>query len=1129
MHSIENQLVFSATDLSNFLACSHLTLLDRRTARGGPKPRKYDDPALEVLWQRGLEHEQAYLTTLRKDATLSVVEIAEPAKELPRLEYWTQYASATLAALRSGADVIYQGALFDGRWLGRPDFLRKVTAPSKLGDWSYEVIDTKLAREAKGGALLQILLYADLLDSVQGIPPEYVQLELGGPSARRHMFRVTEYAAYFRSIKQRFLQHVLDAPAELPRAVEPVPHCDICAWQGECASERRDVDHLSLVAGISRNQRRALAARGMVTLEGLATVALPMTPRPEGMSDAGLTRMHGQARMQLQGRRESRPVHELLAPIVEQRGLAALPEPSPGDLFFDLEGDPYALTHGIEYLFGFADRAARYTGWWALGRAAEKHAFEQFIDLVMDRLQAHPGLHIYHFAPYEPTALKRLVGRYGTREDELDRLLRGKVFVDLHRVVRQALRASVESYSIKKLERFYGFERAVDLRAASQALAHFGAWLELGAGEGVDDTGAAVGAGAETTDELRREIACYNRDDCVSTLRLREWLEALRDDVFAEGESVPRPAPESAEPSEPLKAKQIEIDALYARLLDDVPADAPLRNNEQQPRWLMAQLLEFHRREDKSMWWEYFRCLELSAEELIEDGATLGGLEYVGVVGTVKRSELHRYRFPKQEHDLRPGNEAVDPVTQSSAGDIWDIDDAAGTIDLKRGKSSEVPHPRALIPYNDVKEEALRDSILRVGYAVADHGLGEANPYRCAVDLLLRHPPRDHSVLPIQGPPGSGKTFTAARMILEELAAGKRVGVSATSHKVIVNLLDAIVEEATKAGVAIRGIQKAKEEQKCSSDCIVLAKSNDDVRAALDQGEVRLAAGTAWLWSAADMIDSVDVLFIDEAGQFSLANAIAVAPATKSLVLLGDPRQLEQPQQGVHPPGADVSALGHLLGGAQTLPADRGLFLDRTWRLHPAICAFTSEIFYAGRLQSRPELARQSVRGPAPLDGSGLRFVPVTHTGNTNESVEEADVIAALFNRLIHECTWIDKKGEEHGIGLADILIVAPYNAQVTTIADRLPAGARVGTVDKFQGQQAPVSIYSMATSSADDAPRGMEFLYSPNRLNVATSRARCLAIVVASPELFVPDCRTPEQMRLANAFCRFRELAALL
>jgi uncharacterized protein len=293
-------------------------------------------------------------------------------------------------------------------------------------------------------------------------------------------------------------------------------------------------------------------------------------------------------------------------------------------------------------------------------------------------------------------------------------------------------------------------------------------------------------------------------------------------------------------------------------------------------------------------------------------------------------------------------------------------------------------------------------------------------------------------------------------------------------------------------------------------------------------GEANLAGGTAWLWAREEMAGVVDVLVIDEAGQMSLANTLAVCQAARSLVLLGDPRQLDQPIQGVHPPGADVSALGHLLGESATVDPFRGVFLDRTWRMHPDVCAFTTEQFYEGRLGTRPELARQVVLGPGPLAGHGLRFLPVEHTGNTHASAEEAARVAAAIRELLDAgATWVDRDGVRHPLTLEDVLVVAPYNAHVAALRAALPDGARAGTVDKFQGQEAPIVLYSMATSSADDAPRGMEFLYSLHRLNVATSRARCVAAIVASPALLTPDCRTPEQMRLANPFCRFLELAS--
>jgi uncharacterized protein len=259
----------------------------------------------------------------------------------------------------------------------------------------------------------------------------------------------------------------------------------------------------------------------------------------------------------------------------------------------------------------------------------------------------------------------------------------------------------------------------------------------------------------------------------------------------------------------------------------------------------------------------------------------------------------------------------------------------------------------------------------------------------------------------------------------------------------------------------------------------------------------------------------------------SLANALAVSGAAKSVVLLGDPQQLDQPKKGSHPEGVGASALQHILGAHQTIEADRGILFPITWRLHPSICAFTSELFYEGKLHPKHGLENQALVGEGQFYGSGLWVIPVDHDGNCNSSDEEVDVVADLVRRLVTSGShWIDERGTSRQLTLDDVLIVAPYNAQVSRLARRLGPGARVGTVDKFQGQQAPIVIYSATTSRPEDAPRGMEFLYSPNRLNVATSRARCATILVASPRLFEPDCRTPRQMNLANAFCRYLELA---
>ncbi len=388
----------------------------------------------------------------------------------------------------------------------------------------------------------------------------------------------------------------------------------------------------------------------------------------------------------------------------------------------------------------------------------------------------------------------------------------------------------------------------------------------------------------------------------------------------------------------------------------------------------------------------------------------------------------------------------------------------------------------------------------------------------------------DKTVLPIQGPPGSGKTYTGARMIVELVRNGLKVGITAVGHKVISKLLEETCAAAREAQVNLQVMQKVDSSDGCNDEIVARTKDNEAVAKALGDRKAQVAAGTVWLWARPEMADAVDVLFVDEAGQMSLANVLAASPAAKSIVLLGDPQQLDQPQRGVHPPGAEASALSHLLNGRATIGEDQGLFLAESWRLHPDVCVFTSEVFYDNRLVSRPENGTQRLNAQGPFDGTGLRFVPVNHSGNQSESPEEAEKVSQIVEQLLRDgATWTNKDGETDTLLLKHILIVAPYNAQVSALAQKLPSGARVGTVDKFQGQEAPVVIYSMTTSTPEDAPRGMEFLYSSNRLNVATSRAQCLTVLIASPALFEVQCKTPRQIELANAFCRYLEMAQLV
>jgi predicted RecB family nuclease len=1131
--------MFFATDIASFLACAHTATLARAESKDEIVKPFFKDATVDLLQKLGLEHEHRYLRELAQKDGLAVTQIDVNGG-------WDDAVAQTVRALHEGVDAVYQATFLDAPWGGRADFLVRVNKASALGSWSYEVVETKLARSTKATALVQLCFYSDLLSRIQGLEPQWMHVVLGG-TATPERFQVQRYIAYFRKVRNEF---EIAWRLETETYPEPTEHCDVCSWFPLCDTRRRDDDHTSLVAGISRNHRKALAERGVSTVVGLANLVLPPVPKIEHVGDAALLRIREQARLQVQDREDGRIIYELIGGVEDCDGLAALPAPSSGDMFLDLESNPYVLDQGLEYLFGIVTLPANsidkpnYETLWSFTLVEEKKAFETFIANVMERWRRTPEMHIYHYAPYEPTAIKRLVGRHGTCVDEVDELLRAGVFVDLYRAVRQGIRASVESYSIKRIEPLYGFTRTVPLRDANFALQSYEAAMALG-----NDLGEIR--------DLLKTIEGYNRDDCVSTLRLRDWLEDRRKELeFKCGRELPRPTPQSGEPPEKLSVRLEEVRAVAARLLAHLTADESEWTPEHRALWLLAQMLEWHRREEKSAWWRYFELCKLCDDELQEDKSALGGLEPAGEIGRVKRSTVYRYNFPPQDHAIDRAPEVRDPRTGKDAGEVVAFDERNRTIDLKRGASSSAPHPTSLVPFEIIGSTVLQDSILRIGSWVLDNGIIRSGSFQSARELLLRTPPsvlkgtvgtligddeqltKDAKalvgslagkpfVLPIQGPPGSGKTFTGARMIVELVRQRRRVGITAVSHKVITNLLDEVCRTAVQLGVPLTAVQKASEGSHCQHATMIRAEDNQSVLSALTTGSAQVGAGSAWLWAREEMANSVDVLFVDEAGQMSLANVLAVSPAATSIVLLGDPQQLDQPQRGLHPLGAEVSALGHLLNGRATIAADQGIFLTETRRLHPDVCAFTSELFYEGRLMARPENAKQRLNSRDSLDGTGLRFASVEHTGNQNESPEEVERIVASVNELFRMgATWTNKNGETHVLGIKDILIVTPYNAQVSALVERFPTGARVGTVDKFQGQEAPLVVYSMATSTPEDAPRGMEFLYSLNRLNVAVSRARCVAVIVASPALFQVQCRTPRQIELVNAFCRFLEMA---
>jgi predicted RecB family nuclease len=1096
-------LIVSPSDLTAFLACSHLTSLETTVARGDLSRLDLYDPQAELIRRKGEEHERAYLAELRARG-LRIVEF-ELGDELD----WERAAAQTAEALAAGVDVVYQGVFVHDGWRGIADFLERQP------DGSYEAADTKLARTSKPAHILQLCFYTEQLARATGREPAFMHVLLG--SGLRDSYRPGDFLAYYRRVRQRFLEFVADPPATYPL---PVSHCSICDFRERCRAQWERDDHLTLVARLRRDQVPRFTEAGIATLAELA--AAPPDTEVRRMTASTFEGLRDQAALQYGARMTGRHAYHLLEPA-PKRGFELLPKPSPGDVFFDIEADPFwAADRGLEYLFGVLwreDGGTAFRGFWGHDREGEKRAFEELVDFLHERLRADPDTHVYHYAAYEPVVLKRLMGLYGTREEEVDDLLRRGVLVDLFAVVRHALRASCPSYSLKDIERFYLDGRQAEVKGGADSVLLYEQWRDTGA------------------EELLEAIRAYNEEDCLSTLLLRDWLLERRAEAESQyGRELAWAVPdEPREVSEEAAEAYAERERLRAELLDDLPDDPSALTEEQRPRYLAAQLLEYHRREAKPVWWAFFDRLGRSPAELVDDSEAIGELEPDGSEPVKRaRSLVHGFTYPVQEHKLDPGDEVFDPATGVKAGWILELDDADSRLALVRGPMlEEVPLPRALIPGGPFDTKPQREALARLATSL----LEGSHRHPVLEGILARERPRagcdvvqttdleemkqlvadlDASHLVVQGPPGSGKTWTGARLIVQLLRDGKRVGVTATSHKAIHNLLFEVERVAAAEGVDFKGLKKSTSgaESVFSGARI---QSSGEVEAFVDP-EVRLLAGTAWLFARSELDGAVDYLFVDEAGQVSLADALAVGTSARNVVLLGDPVQLAQVTQGTHPPGSGASVLEHLLGDAHTIPPDRGLFLERTFRLHPDVAAFVSEAFYEGRLRAAEGCERQGT-----AFGTGLRFLPVEHEGSRRSSVEEAERVRAAIEEMLGG-DYTDAKGKTRPLRESDFMVVAPYNAQVHCLHEALPEGVPVGTVDKFQGQEAPVVFFSMASSSGEDIPRNIEFLFSHNRLNVAVSRARCLAILVASPKLLDIRCRTVEQMRLANALCRFVE-----
>jgi predicted RecB family nuclease len=1126
MKLLGDKILLYPTDLSNHLSCVHITELDRQVALGLKTKPVWHDPSLVALQERGLIHEKSYVGHLR--------ELGLHIREMEKDES----VHDTVRYMQAGVDVIVQAALTDDDWTGKADILMKVSKPSGLGDYSYEVQDTKLAVETKAGTILQLMVYADIVGAIQDAPVEHIHVVKPGDPFAFEKFRYDDFKAYYRQVKGSMLKKMAEGPQDT--YPEPVDQCSVCRWWKECDDKRRGDDHLSLVAGISRMQIGELNKHQIFKLEQFAKLDVPLKEKPQRGRIESFVKVHEQAKLQWKGKGFEKPIYELLD-IQEKKGFNRMPPPDTGDVYFDFEGDPYYPEGGLEYLFGivyYEDLEWKYRQWWALNRREEKKAFNEFMNFIMGRWASCPGMHIYHYSPYEPAAIKRLMARFALHEVNVDNLLRHQRFVDLYSIAKETLRAGVESYSIKCLEKLADFTRKCKLELAGPARRTLEYILEFSHEDAIDP-------------ETIRVVEEYNADDCYATHALHHWIEKVRTAQLSKGVVLTRPDETPKVQDDTKTAREKELQSLYLECVAGIPEDALLRSEEQNAQWLLAHLIHYFDRERKNAWWEFFRVHKMDGEELLQEKSAITGLQFLEELPKRprQRNQRYKYTYPPQEVELDTKS-IIHAAMGDKLGVLEEIDVDKRIIVISQANTEK---PGDVHGINIIESPIQEDSLLEFVKEFKSNGSRHAKRFKAGIELLLRRDPdftgkregerlvtddgkvieraieiastMNESVLAIQGPPGTGKTYTGAKIILSLLKSGKKIGVTAVSHKVIRNLLDKVREFAAEEHAESSIVLVHKTEQ--TDDCpgwLTEISDNGDAINAIAPGTV--LGATSFLWARPDAEAKLDYLFVDEAGQMSLANVLAASRCAGNIILLGDPQQLEQPQKGAHPEGADTAALTHLMGGDHTIAPTKGIFLGTTHRLHPDITAFTSEVYYENRLIALPELSRQTIICNGPFTGSGLFYVRAEHTDRQTHCPEEVAIIRKFLTELLEgPATWTNGKGEAKSITPADILIVAPYNAQVRALTKALP-GHRIGTVDKFQGQEAAIVIYSMTCSSAGDAPRGMGFLYSPNRLNVATSRAKSMCILVASPKIFEAECRSIEQMKWVNGVCRYREMA---
>lgn len=1113
--------LLTPSKITAWLDCEHYLTLKHLVEDGSLRVAGSSFGSMaQLLLDKGQAHELGCLAEYRARG-LDVLEIA-PRQPHESFGDWVERVGNPF---NDGHDVIFQMPFIHDGIRGIADFLILVEDPI-TGSVGYEPVDAKLARTAaKPGHVLQLCFYADALREASGHSCESIHIWLG--SGRVETLRTDDFRPYWSRLRRQLAQVLAIEPGEVETSTEPCEHCDFCEFSEVCNDAWRAGDSLHYVAGIRVQDRDALAAAGVGTLFELAAVSDAV----DGIRPERLEQIVGQATLQVEARANGSlvPPFKLIEPTADPvwgKGFEQLPAPDEGDIFLDYEGHPFwRADAGLFFLLGFIAKDTSgdwaFEELWAHDQAQEAEAAKALIDYLVDRRAQFPGMHVYHYNHTERSSLERMAAEHGVREAELALLVETGLFVDLFVIARNAVQVGAESYGLKYLEILAGYERGHEIDAGAGAVVEYESYMATGDPESLE------------------RIASYNEDDVRATRAFRDWLIAQRPEMEWRAAAF--------EPHESKVELEAQVAALYA-----YPADSP--------EHLLGHLLGYWLREYRAFIAPKLIKLETETEALLEVADTIAGLmpvretERLGKKDQVLKDPAMVFSFPEQAIDSGFEKTNASVIFLASDGalaypNVDGIDLTAGELRLvwdEAARERETP-PSAVVLHDWVNPNPKPGSLGDLADKVLNPtALGTPNPVSIALlrrDLPVFKPGRgpaggefnddvdsiltwvddlDNSYVAIQGPPGTGKTYRGARIVHALIMAGKRVGITAMSHHAIDNLLEETVDVFAENGdlERLNAVRRGPKSIAGTLPGVGYPRSNGPCA----KEGVNLVAGTTWLFSGNDLANApVDVLIVDEAGQLALADALAASRSAHNMILLGDPLQLAQVSQASHPGGGGDSVLEHVLGGEATVSSDRGVFLSETRRMHPDVCAFISEQIYEGRLSTHESCGNQNTGF-----GTGLRWLRADHSGRSTESPEEADVVAAEVSRLLG-ATWTDLAGVTKPLTGEDFMVVAPYNDQVPMIRERLDSDermrdVRVGTVDKFQGREAPVVFYTMTSSSAADMKRGPDFLFSRNRLNVAVSRARCLAYLVCTEQLLNTRARDVEAMRLLSTLCAFVE-----